>query len=31
MSDVEEFWDDLLALVEEGRVIPVVGPELLTV
>ena len=29
--DVEEFWDDLLAYVESGPVIPVVGPELLTV
>ena len=29
--DAEEFWDDLLAFVEEGRVLPVVGPELLTV
>ena len=27
----EEFWDDLLAFIEEGRVVPVVGPELLTV
>ena len=29
--DAEEFWDDLLAFVEEGRVLPVVGAELLTV
>ena len=29
--DDEEFWDDLLAFIEEGRVIPVVGAELLTV
>jgi len=29
--DDEEFWDDLLAFIEEGRVIPVVGPELLTI
>jgi len=29
--DVEEFWEDLLAYVESGPVIPVVGPELLTV
>lgn len=29
--DVEEFWDDLLAFIEERRVIPVVGPELLTI
>jgi hypothetical protein len=28
---MEEFWDDLLAFIEERRVIPVVGPELLTV
>jgi hypothetical protein len=27
----EDFWDDLLAFVEQGRVIPVVGPELLTI
>jgi hypothetical protein len=27
----EEFWEDLLAFIEEGRVIPVVGPELLTI
>jgi hypothetical protein len=27
----EEFWDDLLAFIEEGRAIPVVGPELLTI
>ena len=29
--DVEEFWEDLLAFIEDGRVIPVVGGELLTV
>ena len=29
--DAEEFWDDLLAFIEEGRVIPVVGAELLTI
>lgn len=29
--EVEEFWEDLLAFVEEGRVIPVVGTELLTI
>lgn len=29
--DAEEFWDDLLAFIEQGRVIPVVGAELLTV
>jgi hypothetical protein len=27
----EEFWDDLLAYVDEGSVIPFVGPELLTI
>ena len=27
----EEFWDDLLAFIEEGRVIPVVGAELLMI
>ena len=29
--EVEEFWDDLLAFIEERRVIPVVGGELLTI
>ncbi|AMY10834.1 hypothetical protein LuPra_04077 [Luteitalea pratensis] len=29
--DPEEFWEDLLAFIEDGRVLPVVGPELLTV
>jgi hypothetical protein len=29
--ETEDFWDDLLAFVEQGRVIPVVGPELLTI
>jgi hypothetical protein len=28
--EAEEFWDDLLAFIEERRVIPVVGAELLT-
>lgn len=27
----EEFWDDLLAYIDEGSVIPIVGPELLTI
>ncbi|HTR13336.1 MAG TPA: toll/interleukin-1 receptor domain-containing protein [Roseiarcus sp.] len=27
----EEFWDDLLAYVEDGRVVPVIGPELHTI
>ena len=27
----EEFWDDLMAHIEEGNVIPVLGPELLTI
>lgn len=32
MTDLEEyFWDDLLEYMEEGRVIPVVGPSLATV
>jgi hypothetical protein len=31
MIDLEEFWDDLLAFIEEGRVVPVVGPELSTI
>jgi TIR domain-containing protein len=29
--DAEEFWEDLLAFIEEGRVLPVVGAELLTI
>src|SRR5215831_4986788 len=29
--EAEEFWDDLLAFIEEGRVIPVVGAELLAI
>src|SRR5262249_36363622 len=29
--DIEEFWDDLLAFIEDRSVIPVVGAELLTV
>ena len=29
--EAEEFWDDLLAFIEEGRVIPVVGAELLRI
>jgi hypothetical protein len=28
---VEEFWEDLLAFIEDRRVIPIVGAELLTV
>ena len=31
MREVEEFWEELLAQIEAGQVIPVVGPELLTV
>lgn len=30
MRDAEEFWDELLAQIEAGKVLPVVGPELLT-
>ena len=30
-ADLEDFWDDLLAYVEEKQVIPVVGSELLTI
>ena len=29
--DAEEFWEDLLDFIEDGRVIPVAGPELLLV
>jgi hypothetical protein len=29
--DAEEFWEDLLGFIEDGRVIPVAGPELLRV
>src|SRR5436305_11864308 len=29
--EAEELWEDLLAFIEEGRVIPVLGAELLTV
>lgn len=29
-EQADEFWDDLLANIEERRVIPIVGPELLT-
>jgi hypothetical protein len=29
--DSEEFWEDLLAFIEDGRVVPVIGPELHTV
>src|SRR4030095_5021725 len=29
--DAERFWEDLLAFIEDRRVIPVVGAELLTV
>ena len=31
LFDPEEFWEDLLAFIEEGRVIPVVGKALLTI
>src|SRR5262249_44308271 len=31
MRDADEFWEELLAQIEAGGVIPVVGPELLTV
>ncbi len=30
-ASIEEFWDDLLAFIEAGSVIPVVGAELLTI
>lgn len=29
--DFEEFWEELLAYIEERRVVPVIGPELVTV
>jgi hypothetical protein len=29
--DPEELWDDLLAFIEEGRVLPIVGAEVLTI
>jgi hypothetical protein len=31
MRDAAEFWEELLAHIESRRVIPVVGPELLTI
>lgn len=31
MREAEEFWDELMAQIEAGEIIPVVGPELLTV
>ena len=31
MREPEEFWDELMAQIEAGEIIPVVGPELLTV
>jgi hypothetical protein len=31
LFDSEEFWEDLLAFIEDGRVIPVVGKELFTI
>lgn len=30
-ESLERFWEDLLLFVEEGKVIPVIGPELVTV
>jgi hypothetical protein len=30
-SDINEFWDDLLAHIEERRVIPILGQELLAI
>lgn len=29
-TDLEEFWEDLLAFIEEGRVVPIVGADLAT-
>ncbi len=31
MHEAEELWEELLAQIEAGQVIPIVGPELLTV
>ena len=31
MREPEEFWDELFAQIEAGKIIPVVGPELLAV
>lgn len=31
MREAEEFWEELLAQIEAGQVVPIVGPELLTV
>lgn len=28
---LERFWEDLLLFIEEGQVIPVIGPELVTI
>lgn len=30
-NDTERFWDQVLQFVEEGRVVPVIGPELLAI
>lgn len=30
-TDFEEFWEELLAYIEERRVVPVIGPDLVTV
>ena len=27
----ERFWEDLLLFIDEGKVIPVIGPELVTI
>ena len=31
MHEIEEFWDELMAMIADGHVIPVIGPELLTI
>lgn len=31
MRDAEEFWEELLAQIESGQVVPVLGPELLSI
>ena len=30
VEELDEFWEDFLPLVEEKRVIPIIGPDLLS-